>query len=121
MSRWFRFNFDMLRDVSILRLNAREFRQKFNEALDGQENEFSPFIKGPFSRPPAHEWVVIRGEVFERDNYTCTYCGAHGVALECDHIVPVAKGGTHDPDNLTTACRSCNRSKRDKLIEEWRR
>lgn len=26
----------------------------------------------------------------------------------------------HDDDNLVTACFNCNRSKRDKLVSEWR-
>ena len=28
--------------------------------------------------------------------------------LEIDHIIPQAKGGTDDPDNLWLACRLCN-------------
>lgn len=36
-----------------------------------------------------------------------------------DHVIPLACGGTHTPDNLVAACRSCNSSKSDKLIEEW--
>lgn len=34
--------------------------------------------------------------------------------------IPVSKGGSHDENNLTTDCFSCNRSKGDKLIDEWR-
>jgi 5-methylcytosine-specific restriction endonuclease McrA len=71
-------------------------------------------------RPCAEVWAKIRARIFARDNYTCQYCGAHGVTLECDHIVPVARGGSHDDDNLNTACFQCNRSKRDKTLAEWR-
>ena len=67
------------------------------------------------------EWETLRAAVFKRDGYTCQYCGAVGVPLECDHIHPVSKGGTNRMDNLTTACLPCNRSKGDKLIEEWKR
>lgn len=70
-------------------------------------------------RPLANEWAVIRSRIFERDNYTCQYCGVRGVKLECDHIVPVAKGGSHKDDNLATSCFPCNRSKRDKSVSEW--
>ncbi len=70
-------------------------------------------------RPPAHEWRLIRERVFERDDYTCQYCGERGKRLECDHIIPVARGGKHGDDNLVTACFACNRSKRDKLVSEW--
>jgi len=71
------------------------------------------------ARPPAHEWRVIRERIFARDDYTCTYCGVRGVRLECDHVSPVALGGTHDDENLTTACRACNRAKRSKTVEDW--
>lgn len=71
-------------------------------------------------RLPANEWRALRSTVFERDDFTCTYCGARGGRLECDHIIPVARGGSDDMDNLTTACRSCNQSKRDKLLSEWK-
>lgn len=55
-----------------------------------------------------------RFEVFERDSFTCQYCGrfAPDVVLEVDHILARAKGGTDDPENLITACFDCNRGKR---------
>jgi hypothetical protein len=70
-------------------------------------------------RPPADEWRRLREFVFTRDDYTCQYCGSRSVRLECDHIFPVARGGGHEVTNLATACRSCNRSKSDKMLEEW--
>lgn len=72
-------------------------------------------------RPSADVWRRLRSFVFGRDNYTCQYCGERGKKLECDHVVPVARGGSHRTENLVTACFACNRSKRDKLIEEWLR
>lgn len=56
-----------------------------------------------------------RFEVFKRDRFTCQYCGAHppAVILHCDHIIPVAEGGTNDETNLTTACENCNLGKSD--------
>lgn len=71
-------------------------------------------------RPPAAVWRAIRERIFRRDNFTCQYCGVRGARLECDHIVPVARGGGHEEANLATACLACNRSKSDKLISEWR-
>lgn len=54
-----------------------------------------------------------RFEVFKRDSFTCQYCGrsAPDVILECDHIIPVAEGGTNDILNLITSCKDCNRGK----------
>ena len=54
-----------------------------------------------------------RFEILKRDNFTCGYCSRTSpeVVLEVDHVVPKAVGGTDDSDNLTTACRDCNRGK----------
>lgn len=71
-------------------------------------------------RPLSHIWNDLRSRIFKRDDYTCAYCGARGVRLECDHVIPVSRGGSHEESNLVTACFSCNRSKRDKLVKEWR-
>lgn len=73
------------------------------------------------NRPSPHVWSALRCRVFARDDYTCRYCGVRGVKLECDHIVPASRGGSHHLSNLATACFTCNRSKRDRLVEEWRR
>ena len=119
MTRWFRMYGEAMRHPKVARLSDKEFRRALNDALDGKETVFSPFIFGPYFRPLANEWRAIRSAVFERDNYTCTYCGSHGVRLECGHIVPVSKGGDSELDNLTTACHACNRSKAGKLLDVW--
>jgi hypothetical protein len=77
------------------------------------------FGRMPILRPSAEVWNKIRANIFKRDNYTCQYCGEYGKKLECDHVIPVSRGGSHQDDNLVAACFKCNRSKRDKLIEEW--
>jgi hypothetical protein len=64
-------------------------------------------------------WLNVRKNIFKRDNYKCTYCGVYAEKLECDHIIPVSKGGSNDMDNLTTACRTCNRQKKDKSVAEF--
>ncbi len=71
-------------------------------------------------RPVAAIWAVIRARIFKRDDYTCQYCGARGVKLECDHVVPVALGGGHEDENLATACLRCNRSKGHRILSVWR-
>jgi len=70
-------------------------------------------------RLSALEWSEIRAIVFERDNFTCSYCGERGGKLECDHVHPLSKGGSNELDNLTTACFKCNRSKHSKTLAEW--
>jgi len=61
-----------------------------------------------------------RKTVFERDNWTCGYCG-ETVTVEnasLDHIIPQAKGGSHNRKNLRTACLICNSIKSGKSEEE---
>jgi hypothetical protein len=70
-------------------------------------------------RLPVNEWRLVRRAIFERDDFTCAYCGTRGGKLECDHIIPVSRGGGHDFENLATACFQCNRSKRARLVSEW--
>lgn len=65
-----------------------------------------------------NDWRKLRRQIFERDEFYCQYCGSEH-DLTCDHITPLVLGGTNEPTNLTTACRSCNSSKGDKTLEEW--
>lgn len=55
----------------------------------------------------------LRFEVLRRDNYTCRYCGASApdVKLTVDHVNPSSLGGEDRPENLVTACDSCNGGK----------
>lgn len=48
----------------------------------------------------------------------CAYCGQKA-RVQMDHIVPLSSGGRHDPDNITTACATCNRSKGDRPVVVW--
>ena len=50
--------------------------------------------------------VARRNHVKEQ----CVQCSATD-QLECDHIVPVKSGGTHEGDNLQTLCASCHKEK----------
>lgn len=50
---------------------------------------------------------------------SCFYCGSKE-KIQADHVVPLSRGGRHSIGNLVPACRSCNSSKSDKTIMEWR-
>lgn len=69
------------------------------------------------------EWDI--DQIRKRLNDQCSYCGEplHGKG-EKDHLVPVSRGGDNSPENLTLACRTCNRDKHAKTAQEflaWRR
>lgn len=57
--------------------------------------------------------AAVKLRTLKRDRFRCTYCGQAGtdVELQVDHIIPVARGGSHHISNLTTACRECNQKK----------
>lgn len=69
-----------------------ETRQRMAVAKAGDK---SPLWRGGLTKAnalfrtqkPYRDW---RRAVFERDNYTCVACGAHGVRLHADHIMPFA-------------------------------
>ena len=61
----------------------------------------------------------LRRYVLERDSFKCVYCGDEKGPFEADHVIPKAKGGLDIESNLVCACRRCNRSKKDKTLEEW--
>lgn len=73
-------------------------------------------------RHDGRKWLSpqLRQFVWQRDEGRCAYCGADNGEFHVDHIVPVAKGGSNDPENLTIACAPCNMSKGDRLVSEWR-
>ena len=52
----------------------------------------------------------IRAAVLDRDGHKCSHCGST-YNLDIDHIIPVAKDGTSNIENLCTLCSFCNNSK----------
>jgi 5-methylcytosine-specific restriction endonuclease McrA len=68
--------------------------------------------------------TVKRADIYERDDWTCYLCGdpvertekvPHRLAPTLDHILPLARGGTHEPSNVATAHFICNAMKSDRL------
>jgi 5-methylcytosine-specific restriction enzyme A len=62
------------------------------------------------NRTRPRDWSKRRTRVLARDHFTCQRCGSRK-QLEVDHIVPVARGGSWEMDNLWALCKTCHRSK----------
>ncbi|WP_434744799.1 HNH endonuclease [Streptomyces sp. A-14] len=67
---------------------------------------------------------VSRPQVYERDHWTCQLCREpvvrdqvvpHPQAPTLDHVIPLARGGTHEPANVQLAHYLCNSIKTDRI------
>lgn len=56
------------------------------------------------------EWKQIK----DKFKNCCAYCLKRFDKLTMDHVVPLAKGGQHEPSNIVPACRPCNLRKHTK-------
>jgi 5-methylcytosine-specific restriction endonuclease McrA len=65
-------------------------------------------------------------KILERDHYRCQYCGLDGLAsldnalaMSVDFVVPRARKGKKDPQNLVACCRACNMIKGRKVYSNF--
>jgi 5-methylcytosine-specific restriction endonuclease McrA len=68
--------------------------------------------------PRLRQVPLSRRALFQRDQFTCQYCGEKPAKLEVEHVVPRSQGGRNVWHNVVTACRSCNARKRDRTPEQ---
>jgi len=79
--------------------------------MSGEKN---PNWKGGITKDEERfkeEYKKWRQTVFERDNFTCVWCGAIGDELEADHIYPQAffPEKRYDINNGRTLCKECHK------------
>ena len=63
---------------------------------------------------------LTRLEIFNRDRYTCQYCGKVTQQLTLDHVIPRYRGGEQTWENVVSACIPCNRRKAGQTPKEAR-
>jgi hypothetical protein len=67
---------------------------------------------------PSYISGALRQRVAVAAHFRCGYCLTSqriiGPLLEIDHIIPEARGGTSDEENLWLACPMCNSHKADR-------
>jgi len=59
------------------------------------------------SNPSKHIPALIKRQVWDQSQNRCSNCGSN-YALEIDHRLPRALGGTNHPKNLRLVCKPCN-------------
>jgi 5-methylcytosine-specific restriction endonuclease McrA len=63
--------------------------------------------------------------VFVRDGFRCSYVGPDGrrctatVALQVDHVLPIARGGASTRDNLRILCAEHNRLEAERMMGSY--
>ena len=65
---------------------------------------------------PQKRVAFTRFNLFLRDQFRCQYCGAVG-DLTFDHVVPRARGGRTNWENVVAACSRCNLQKGSKSLK----
>jgi 5-methylcytosine-specific restriction endonuclease McrA len=73
---------------------------------------------GQMIKRPRRERKMSRYEIFNRDKYTCQYCGLQSRHLTLDHVIPRYRGGQHTWENVVSACVACNRKKAGRTPRE---
>ncbi len=83
-----------------------------------------------YDKLPSREVSFSRRNIFERDKYTCQYCGKKPKnkktalkwmeenILNLDHVIPRSRGGKTTWSNIVSACYGCNTKKGNKLLQE---
>ena len=63
-----------------------------------------------------------RLNIYQRDKYSCQYCGRRHAAEELtfDHVVPQVQGGQATWENIVTACLACNNRKGGRTPQQAR-
>ena len=70
-----------------------------------------------YNRMPPRTVKFNRRNIFQRDQYTCQYCGCQprDTELTIDHVLPRSRGGRTTWENVVLACVRCNTTKGNRL------
>ncbi len=73
-----------------------------------------------YDKSPKLEMRLTRKGIYERDDYTCQYCGKkfESEDLNLDHVEPRSRGGKNTWENLVCSCIECNRKKKARTPKE---
>jgi 5-methylcytosine-specific restriction endonuclease McrA len=69
--------------------------------------------------PGKHCAEEIQNLLLSQD-YLCAACSIFLSTYHVDHIIPISRGGTNWVINLQILCPTCNMSKNNKTMDEWK-
>jgi 5-methylcytosine-specific restriction endonuclease McrA len=79
----------------------------------------NPEISGVEYQQGELQGYEVREYLLEKWGRRCAYCGAEGVPLTVDHLVPKSRGGSDRASNLAPACLPCNDQKGPRTAAEF--
>jgi 5-methylcytosine-specific restriction endonuclease McrA len=95
-----------LKAFKILMMNHLKHQQKLNQETRRNVSRLTK-VNGKQSVHIRTIPKAMRREIKTRDGHSCKNCGSK-YALQIEHKLPYAKGGTSDLQNLELLCRNCN-------------
>jgi len=100
--------------------NKNEYLERQRKYIKANPEKSKDYVNTRRARKLANGiYKLLNKELFKIYNSACFYCGSVDF-IEADHLIPLSRGGRHSVGNLVPACRSCNRSKGNKYLAEWR-
>ena len=77
--------------------------------------------KGLLRRPIFAAVSPRTAAIVERDGPHCVWCGRRPWPrdLTLEHLLPRSRGGHGTPENLTPACRRCNRARKSRPVAAY--
>lgn len=80
----------------------------------------SVILLSRYNKIPKKKSTFNRRGIFDRDKYTCQYCGKkpRGDELSIDHVLPRAQGGLSTWENCVVSCFQCNSKKANRTPKQ---
>lgn len=109
------------------KLSSKESYERYKKTIsiavkkrrEADPQKFQNYYNTYRARKKSNSYLFISKDLKKLSLLCCAYCGSNE-KLEIEHIIPISRGGNHSIGNTTKACRSCNSSKGDRLLMEWR-
>lgn len=101
-----------LRNPEVFQKRSREYASTHRTQLNAKA------ARRRALKANAKTYTITTKEINRLYNAECFYCENSSTTI--DHVMPLNRGGSHGIGNLVPCCGSCNFSKRDLTIMEWR-